>query len=277
MKLGIITDIHYGPIRKFHGELMGDGRDALVKVELLLKEMKNQGVEMFVNLGDNISEESALYDKLKLYEVKAMFDNSNLPNCFVLGNHEVTTLTKEVAMESLNMSKSYYAIYTDLERLIFLDAQDRTCSGLIDNDQLGWLERQLANTEKAYVFVHQSLAESDLKGNRWFGRDPAGGYIKNRKEVRKILQKNNNVKLVVNGHLHQNRFQLINSIEYYTVGSWSEFKALPVRCESYTSGSWSKFNLPEARCESYAMLDTKTGTFSFLNNCEISFDKTLAD
>ena len=277
MKLGIITDIHYGPVRKFHGELMGDGRDALVKVDLLLKEMKKQGVELLVNLGDNISEESVLYDQLKLSEISGMFYYSNIPTCFVLGNHELTSLTKKNSMEALNFSQSYYSMDMELEKLIFLDAQDGTCQGLIDDEQLGWLEKQLADSKKVYVFVHQSLAESDLNGNKWFGRDPAGGFIKNRKDVRKILEKYGNVKLVVNGHLHENRLQRINSVEYYTLGSWSEFKHLKVRRETYSMGGWSKFNSPEERCESYAMLDTKTDTFSFLNNCGISFDETLTD
>lgn len=258
MKIGIISDIHYGPIRIFKGELMGDGRDALGKVESLLIEMKKQGVELLVDLGDNISEEPS-YDKSRISEVRDVFYSSGIPTCFILGNHELTTLTKKDSMEALSLPKSYYAIDLELEKLIFLDAQDGTCSGLIGNEQLNWLEGQLSDSHQAYVFVHQSLAESDLKGNKWFEKGPAGGYVKNKKEVRKILEKYGNVKLVVNGHLHQSRLQLINDLEYCTLGSWSEFKS------------------PGVRCEYYNILETRNCGLYFFNNPVVHFDETLSD
>lgn len=258
MKIGLITDIHYGPVRKFWGELRGDGTDALEKMSLLFKEMKSHGVELLINLGDNLSNESAKNDLIRLCELKNTFDYSGLPTCFVLGNHELTKLSKKDSMAVLGLDKPYYSFDAGLEKLLFLDAQDGSCPGLISARQLQWLEKQLSECESAYVFVHQSLAEPNLDGNKWFENDPAGGLIKNRKEVREILENSGKVILAVNGHLHQNRLQTINNVEYLTLNSWSEFGK---------DGS---------RSESAAIIDTAEG-FYFLKEERIFEDETLSD
>lgn len=169
----------------------------------------------------------------KLLEISSIFRNSGMNLYNVLGNHECTTLTKEESMNCLSMKSPYYFIDTKVCRLFFLDAQDNTCSGLISDEQKKWFQEELSKCSSAYVFVHQSLAEPEPHDNPWFKKDPSGAMIKNRKEIRDIIENSGKVRLVMNGHLHDIRRQDINGIIYQTLGSWSEFMPNGKRYESY--------------------------------------------
>ena len=233
MKIGLITDIHYGLLRKFMGENRGDGSDALDRLPSLLESMKRQGVETIVNLGDNLSEQGRNSDRKRLGRLYDVFERSGIPTFYVLGNHECTTMHKDDAKLILRMPNYYYSVNFGTEKLVFLDAQDGSCPGEVDVFQMEWLKQELSNCNNAYVFVHQSLAEPDLSNNPWFRSGPSGGKIKNREDVRNILEDSGKVDVVVNGHLHQNRLQIINDISYLTVNSWSEFGILGKRDETY--------------------------------------------
>lgn len=233
MKIGIITDIHYGPLRIFKGQNRGNGSDALEKLPIIFEHMKKNGVEAIINLGDNLAEEGKDKDLAKLHDISSVFRDSGIDVYHILGNHECTTLTKEESMGCLSMKSPYYFIGTKVCRLFFLDAQDNTCSGLISDEQKKWFQEELPRCDSAYVFVHQSLAEPEPKDNPWFCNGYSGTMVKNRKEIRNIIENSGKVRLVMNGHLHEIRRQDINGIIYQTLGSWSEFMPNGKRYESY--------------------------------------------
>ncbi len=231
--IGIISDIHYGPLREFRGEMRGDGSSAKVKLPLLLEDMNRKCIEYLIDLGDNISEENSEKDYSRLCEIKQAFDASKIRTFHILGNHECTTLDKKVSANVLGLKRDYYSVNIwPSYKLIFLDSQDGTCPGNIDDAQLSWLEKELNEPMATYIFSHQSLAEPDLSRNAWFKDGHSGGLIKNREDARKIISKGN-VRLVVSGHLHETHMQKIGKVQYCTIGSWSEFNPAGNISESY--------------------------------------------
>ncbi len=80
--------------------------------------------------------------------------------------------------------------------------------------------------------MHHGLAEQNLKGNPWFEDRPDSCLIKNREEVRSILENSNKVVVVFNSHLHWDKMNLHKSIPYFTLQSLTENeddKGLPSR------------------------------------------------
>ena len=83
----------------------------------------------------------------------------------------------------------------------------------LPDDQLKWLEKQLRFTDgDVYVFTHQNLAGDE--------GDPH--VAANAAEVRKVLEKYDNVRAVYSGHRHHGGYSKINGIEYITLKAMCE-------------------------------------------------------
>jgi 3',5'-cyclic AMP phosphodiesterase CpdA len=93
----------------------------------------------------------------------------------------------------------------------------------IDAEQLAWLQADLAATQlPVVVLMHHSAADQDLRGNRWFDKAAHICLVRERKQLRAILEASGRVRLVLNGHLHWNHFDLIGGIPYVTLQSLIE-------------------------------------------------------
>ncbi len=94
---------------------------------------------------------------------------------------------------------------------------------VITDEQIKWLKEELKKTDKdCIVFVHAGLADQDLTGNPWFEGRPEFCLIKNRDEIRNILENSGKVKAVFNSHLHWDKKHTHNSIPYFTLQSLVE-------------------------------------------------------
>ncbi len=103
----------------------------------------------------------------------------------------------------------YYTIYVRGIRFIFTSAvavsgrHTHICD--LGPEQLAWLTQELAsdNTSTTVLFSHAPLFEST-----WHSEDrsdqkfPGSMYLKESKEVRRLLARHRNVKLYAHGHLH---------------------------------------------------------------------------
>lgn len=80
------------------------------------------------------------------------------------------------------------------------------------HDQLGWLRADLARTNKpTIVFCHAGLA--DL-GTGWWVLTDAIGVVGNKAAVQAILEDSGKVIAVFGGHIHCNRWKVVNGIPY---------------------------------------------------------------
>ena len=141
-----------------------------------------------------------------------------MPRHYVLGNHCVTTLTKEEFAAHTDASKfPHYAFDEAGIRVIVLDAcyrEDGVAYSrknfdwkdtFIPDAELRWLQSQLdAATGNAVVFAHQRL-------------DKSGHSVKNAAAVRGILEKSGKVLVVFQGHSHANDYQQMARVHYCTL------------------------------------------------------------
>lgn len=72
------------------------------------------------------------------------------------------------------------------------------------------------------IFSHFGIAEDDMIGNWWFESCPGNALLANRKELKKIIKKNDNVIGVFSGQQHWTKRIREDGIDYYIVGSITE-------------------------------------------------------
>jgi hypothetical protein len=220
---GIVTDIHYADIPDNGKRTYSQSLD---KLNECVGKMNDHGVDFLIELGDfkdigdsHSAEKSMIY----LYRAEKTFSKFNGPRYHVLGNHDVDCISKDqflsvVKNTDISTNSSYYSYTIKGIHFIVLDANYDSIGkdyekGHFDwNDpnipekELKWLKKDLHKASGTTIlFCHQLL---DGHGDH---------YVKNSKEVRKILEKSGKVAAVFQGHFHEGQYHLMNGIHYYTL------------------------------------------------------------
>lgn len=254
MKFAIINDMHISSADT--GFELGVQRKLTGQSERLVKEFvgkmnTQEHPEFVVNLGDSIEDvKNKKGDTFYFKKAVELLSHLKMPVYYLIGNHDIKTLTDAEIAKLLGYRRMYYSFDSDGYHFIVLSFEQRSKnnSDLSDIDrivpqmQLDWLIEGLKATEKpTIVFSHYGLADDDMVGNFWFEKIPDKAVIKNRHEVRQILEKSGNVKAVISAHQHWNRMLVHNNIPYYTVTSLVEnFNNDGVAAEAYTIVSLTK-------------------------------------
>jgi len=223
LRFGIVTDAHYAN-RDHAGNRYY--KESAVKMRECINQMNKEGVSFLVELGDFKDQDNPPTEENTisyLQTIEGEFQKFNGNKYHVLGNHDVDSISKEqflsvVSNTDISPESTYFSFDLKGFHFIVLDANFRS-DGLdynrgnfdwtdanIPQKELTWLEKDLASTSyPSIVFVHQLLdGEGDL-------------YIKNAAEVRRILQKNQKVLVVFQGHHHAGDYKSIEGIHYYTL------------------------------------------------------------
>ena len=154
--------------------------------------------------------------------VKKELSKNNVPIFWVVGNHDLRSVSKDQFRDALDMESLSYVRDRDGYRFIFLDANfnpnnrekdfigEGYLPGFIHPEDMNWLEEQLKTDKRVFVFMHQSAmdnmdTEADLKQS-----------IFNAKELRNILEKYN-AEAIFNGHIEVLHFIEKNGVEYYSL------------------------------------------------------------
>ena len=223
LTFGIVTDVHYADIPDKDNRAYSQSLD---KLEECVDKMNDQAVDFLIELGDfkdigesHSEEKSIIY----LYRAEKIFSMFKGPHFHVMGNHDVDCISKtqflSVAKNSgIPETSTYYSFTNKGIHFIVLDADyDSTGKDYekghfrwndpnIPEKELKWLKMDLHKADGiTVVFCHQML---DGHGD---------AYVKNAKEVRKILEKSGKVAAVFQGHVHEGQYHLINGIHYYTL------------------------------------------------------------
>lgn len=216
VRIGMVTDLHYAdklPAGSRHY------RELLAKLEEAAKHFQKDKPDFVVELGDLIdAAESVEVEKKYLATINKEFAALPGDKHYVLGNHCVTTLTKDEFLDGVGQKKQNYSFDRGGFHFVVLDAcfrNDGTAYGRdnfkwndanIPEEQVEWLRADLkATTGKTIVFAHQRL---DVKND--YG-------VKNAEQVRKVLEDSGKVLAVFQGHSHKNDLKDINSIHYCTL------------------------------------------------------------
>jgi predicted MPP superfamily phosphohydrolase len=227
LRFGMISDVHYAD-----REPAGDRfyRQSLGKMKEAIDRLNQEKVDFVIELGD-FKDQDATPDEAKtlkyLADIETAFQKFNGPTYHVLGNHDMDSLSKQQFLESventdISKTASYYSFNKNGLHFVVLDGNFTKDGNSYDHgnfswdeasipkDELEWLKNDLKQNQlPAIVFIHQMLDES---------KNPKQA-VQNAPEVRQILEQSGKVICVLQGHVHEERYNLINGIHYYSVNA----------------------------------------------------------
>lgn len=267
IKIGVTTDQHYDPAQTFVG------RDqALVKLDNFKTEMAAYLPDIILEGGDKTGATTANATSLlgfmqsvtdKHSEIAATLGKPHY--LWGWGNHDFEKNSFASVQAQYNgllgqVSGKLYASWEDANfRYISLDSNYKPADdthhsvthvgyGYIDAPQLTWLTSVLnAATKPCIVLCHHSLAEFDTaRVGEDFGLSKEIYHVQNRAAVRDILEANNKVAFVLQGHVHEFMHNSINGITYIGLTNLNE---PPSQYHNWKtpnanlSGKWSKIEI----------------------------------
>ncbi len=220
MKIGLFTDPHYSdkvePSCDRYHSLSYD------KIYEAMTYFKNEGVELVVCLGDLTDDCINIEDNPKaLKRISDMINSFGIKFYSLMGNHDCLSFTREEFNGLSNGAYPPFKIENENCALIFLDCNYndngepykvrnidwKNC--FLPNEQFDKLKETLKNRKKKYIFVHQNL-DKDVDKHH---------IVHNAEEIRRELEKAENVKMVIQGHYHKGHENIINGINYHTLPS----------------------------------------------------------
>lgn len=225
LRIGMITDLHYAD-KPISGSR--HYRETLGKIAEVGEQFQRDKPDLVVELGDFIdAADSVQVEKKWLQRINKEFNTLPGEKHYVLGNHCVTTLTKEEFLDEVQRKKSYYSFDADGFHVVILDSCFRSdgkpygrknfkwTDPNIPASQVDWLREDLKTTrKKVIVFAHQRLDVGSPYG------------VKNAKAIRKVLEMSNKVLAVFQGHSHKNDYKQIGGIHYCTLVAMVEGKGI---------------------------------------------------
>lgn len=227
IRFGMLSDVHYAD-REPAGERFY--RQSLAKVQEAIDRMNQEKLDFAIELGD-FKDQDAVPNESNtlryLTEIETVFQKFNGPTYHVLGNHDMDGISKQQFLERVENSgipkaKSYYSFNREKIHFVVLDG-NYTKEGKsydhgnfswedasIPDDEIIWLKDDLKqNKLPVIVFIHQMLDDSKNVKQA----------VQNAAEVRQILEQSGKVLCVFQGHVHEERYNPINGIHYYSVNA----------------------------------------------------------
>ncbi len=255
MRIAIITDLHFGPPKRWGGVTRKLGPDAprLTTDFVAAVNDVHRPDAVFV-LGDVIEDRDHDLDRAAFEEAASILADVDAPVHWVYGNHDTANLSLD-ELDEITGSPAPRSSFDlggwHLVRLHAMswfgreDGQLKLKSWVTDEDR-EWLAADLAATDlPTAVFTHFSLADQDLTGNAWFEKYPDAGLQNDRSDVRRLLAEGGGVRLVVNGHLHWNNHWHEDGIDYLTVQSLVENVSPDPEEDPLPSGAWALLDLAD--------------------------------
>lgn len=215
LKVGLVTDLHYADKPAAGSRHY---RDTPEKLAVAAREFQRAEPDFMVELGDLIDAAESVEKELGyLRRINRDFSAICEDRHYVLGNHCVSTLTKQEFLGGVERDRSYYSFDRGAFHFVVLDSCFRSdgqpygrnnfkwTDPNVPAAELDWLKQDLAATERpTIVFAHQRLDVADNHG------------VRNAKQVRAILEQAD-VRVVLQGHSHKNDYNEIGDIHYCTL------------------------------------------------------------
>jgi len=206
----ICTDIHADIIH-----------DEISRLSTFINESVEKKVDFIVELGDFCQPDP---DNNEFLDIWNSFPGKTY---HALGNHDMDVSCKDRYMDFTGMIHNYYSFDNGGFHFVILDPNYfETDSGYVEYEygnyyehgdmrcnippkQIDWLRNDLASGESpTIIFSHQGLLDK--------------GSVRNKEEVRKILEDSNRVIAAFSGHAHSDFHQEINDIDYIILNSMSD-------------------------------------------------------
>ena len=238
MRFAVINDIHHGREELSKGvnrKLSRYSKELLIEfIEKMNTEIKP---DFLVQLGDVVQDANYEEDTKNFKEVVNELKKLNCPVYHLVGNHDYLNIPEKELLTILNYKTFWYSCDNDKYHLIFLYSRQRPKNNItVSDEQVRWFSKDLEETnKKTLIFIHHSLANQNIKGNFWFDGRPDHCLVKQREEIRALIENSGKVIAVFNAHLHWNNITVHKCIPYITVQSLVEnFNNDEVPSKSFT-------------------------------------------
>lgn len=217
---GLLTDTHVAHRPTWRNRYYGT---ALQKIRTCMEIFKERSVDFIVHIGDVIDEPGDTQAGITVAnEVLSVLKQFDIATYFVLGNHDINSIPKDLFGQMFNIPSSacYHAFSMEEYRFIFLDCLHRQdgehyTPGTVNWEELyipleqqAWLKQELeqASGQNVVLFVHGLLDDMS---------DPH--VICNAKDIREILGGYPKIRAVFQGHMHGGHFSVVCGIPYLTL------------------------------------------------------------
>lgn len=233
-KLVVFSDIHYLD-RKYegHGDRKLTEYSGLLVDKIIEKVNYEIKPDICFHLGDLVQDTNDHDDDLKnIKRIWEQLQGFKIPFYTLIGNHDLKMMNSrnEVldilgykdATFSIDLNGYHFIILgTDVKKGIDSERGGIFKTQCIPDKDIEWLKKDLEDNKNSKIIIlsHFGIAEDDMKGNFWFEEEPESALLKNRIEVKNVLNKYSNILAVFCGHQHWTKKIIENNIPYYMVGS----------------------------------------------------------
>ncbi len=261
LRVAHLTDMHVKPGKDIEASVAR----AMHHAQILVPE-----VDFIINGGDSIMD-SLEADKEKTQIQWDLFTSIlkkeiSLPIYHCIGNHDIwgwfikenrpeneKQYGKVWVVETLQMKKRYYSFSKDKWHFIVLDSTQLNPAGgyigKIDEEQLAWLQTELASVPKEkFICIVSHIPILSICAGLFFDKTEPNGDLKIQRNLmhsdflalKKIFINYPNIKVCISGHIHLQDELNYLGIKYY--------------CNGAVSGNWWKGSFQEF-APAYAMLE----------------------
>jgi len=223
----MLSDIHYAN-RKPAGERFY--QQSLAKVREAIDRMNQEKLDFAIEMGD-FKDQDAVPNEANtlnyLTDIESVFRKFNGPTYHVLGNHDMDGISKQQFLErvvntDIPSTQSYYSFNRKKIHFVVLDGNFTKDGKAYDHGNFSWDDASIPEEEISWlkddlkqnklpviVFIHQMLDDSKNVKQA----------VQNAAEVRQILENSGKVICVFQGHVHEERYNHINGIHYYSMNA----------------------------------------------------------
>jgi 3',5'-cyclic AMP phosphodiesterase CpdA len=261
IRVAHLTDIHIKPGKDIEASVA----KAMHHAQILVPE-----IDFIINGGDSIMD-SLEADKDKTQIQWDLFTSIlkkeiSLPVYHCIGNHDIwgwfikenkpeneRQYGKVWVVETLQMKNRYYSFSKDKWHFIVLDSTQLNPAGgyigKIDEEQLAWLQTELASVPKEkFICIVSHIPILSICAGLFFDKTETNGDLKIQRNLmhsdffalKKIFNNYPNIKVCISGHIHLQDELNYLGIKYY--------------CNGAVSGNWWKGSFQEF-APAYAMLE----------------------
>ena len=200
----------FNAISDLHVQSLRDSMLFNAHLKTTLQDIYDSNSKAILGVGDITN-----FGKASEYEfVESIFDSvtnkNNIPFYASIGNHEYMyfdTFSEPVGYfkNHFNLDSHYYSFTVNNYKFIALGTDNTSLYGIMNNEQLVWLENELKNVQEnevVFIMIHQGLMDTvDGTLKTKYNQDDYG-FISNNDRLRNILKNYPNA-VVFSGHSHQ--------------------------------------------------------------------------
>ncbi|MDB2237520.1 metallophosphoesterase [Halorubrum ezzemoulense] len=216
-RFALFPDVH---MRSGHAaEIERELRDALEAVSA-------DAFDRIFVLGDLIEDDgSADVDEANVERVREIFADAPVPVTYLLGNHDVETLTRAELTSLLGQDRFHGVIETDDVPIVYLDSTKEATPGArgeLGSDQREWLAGVCAEYDDPLFLSHHPLGTFDISDNDWFRHYPERAFLSDRKETLRVIEGLGSGRGTISGHIHQSGFANFRNMAHVSVNAFSK-------------------------------------------------------